>query len=417
MLKQLQEKLGPGLLYAATAIGVSHLISSTQAGANFGLIMIGYMVFMCLLKYPTFLFGAQYTAATGESLIGGYERKGRWILFLFFLMQMFEYTMAISGVAVTTSALFQSIFNLKLNIILLQFILVGACLAILAIGKYALLEGITKVLVIIMTFGVIAAAGIAVFGVDTQGADLSATLIFDKTTLLFLIAVAGWMPTGMAGAVAISVWVKAKEERLGRNIPINEAKFDFNLGYGASIFTAICFVTMGSLLMYAPGVKVAGGGAAYADQLMSLFTQTLGGWTYPIIAIAAITVMGSTLLTLVDLLPRTSSVIVTRLMPEKFSDSNKQAHLYIGFIAVELILVFIVLTTLQDPQKFGEFMQLVTSLGFVVAPIIAFLNHIVMFSDVVPKDKQPGQGLRVWSYITIASMLAISLILLYLNVT
>ncbi len=35
---------GPGLLFASTAIGVSHLIQSTRAGADFGLMIIGFVV-------------------------------------------------------------------------------------------------------------------------------------------------------------------------------------------------------------------------------------------------------------------------------------------------------------------------------------------------------------------------------------
>ncbi len=31
------KKLGPGLLFAGAAIGVSHLVQSTKAGADFGL--------------------------------------------------------------------------------------------------------------------------------------------------------------------------------------------------------------------------------------------------------------------------------------------------------------------------------------------------------------------------------------------
>lgn len=414
MLKKLQEKLGPGLLYAATAIGVSHLVSSTTAGATYGLIMAAYVVFMCLLKYPTFLFGARYTAATGESLIGGYERKGKWILYIFFLIQLFEYTFAICGVTVTTAALFKGALPfLQISDLTLQLSLVIACLITLAIGKYTLLENVTKVLVTIMLIGVVIAACLAFAGTDIQGNEISASITFDKPTILFLIAVAGWMPTGMAGAVAISVWVKAKGEKLGRKVTREETTFDFNLGYGMTMFTAACFVVMGTFILYVAKIPVQASGAGFTNQLMSLFTQTLGQWAYPIISLAAITVMTSTLLTLVDLLPRTSSVIITRLAPKTWEEPRQQSYLYVGFIVVELLLVLIVLLTLME--NFGEFMQLVTSMGFVVAPIIAYLNHIVMFSSIVPEKDQPGSVLRIWSYVTIVSMTAISLTLGYLS--
>ena len=34
--------LGPGILFASTAIGVSHLVQSTRAGAQFGFTLIGF---------------------------------------------------------------------------------------------------------------------------------------------------------------------------------------------------------------------------------------------------------------------------------------------------------------------------------------------------------------------------------------
>ena len=35
-LEWLKKTLGPGILFASTAIGVSHLVQSTRAGANYG---------------------------------------------------------------------------------------------------------------------------------------------------------------------------------------------------------------------------------------------------------------------------------------------------------------------------------------------------------------------------------------------
>ncbi|MFT5321389.1 MAG: Mn2+/Fe2+ NRAMP family transporter, partial [Pseudohongiellaceae bacterium] len=85
MFDTLKEKFGPGLLYAALAVGVSHLVSSPTAGATYGLIMVAYAVLVCLVKYPTFLFGATYAAATGETLVDGYAKMGKVVVVLFFL--------------------------------------------------------------------------------------------------------------------------------------------------------------------------------------------------------------------------------------------------------------------------------------------------------------------------------------------
>ena len=53
--------LGPGLLMASAAIGGSHLVSSTQAGALYGWQLVGLLLLVNLMKYPFFRFGPQYT--------------------------------------------------------------------------------------------------------------------------------------------------------------------------------------------------------------------------------------------------------------------------------------------------------------------------------------------------------------------
>ncbi len=45
---------GPGLLWAGTAIGVSHLVQSTRAGADAGFARGGVVLFALILKYPFF---------------------------------------------------------------------------------------------------------------------------------------------------------------------------------------------------------------------------------------------------------------------------------------------------------------------------------------------------------------------------
>ena len=66
------KNFGPGLLFAGAAIGVSHLVQSTRAGADFGLGIIWALLLVNLFKYPFFQFGPRYATATGESLLDGY---------------------------------------------------------------------------------------------------------------------------------------------------------------------------------------------------------------------------------------------------------------------------------------------------------------------------------------------------------
>ena len=79
-LRAALQALGPGILFAGAAIGGSHLVQSTRAGANYGFELIWVVVLVMLFKYPFFEFSHRFTAATGESLLAGYLRLGRWAL-------------------------------------------------------------------------------------------------------------------------------------------------------------------------------------------------------------------------------------------------------------------------------------------------------------------------------------------------
>lgn len=82
-------RLGPGILFAGVAIGTSHLVQSTRAGALYGLGLLGVLVFANLIKYPGFRIGPQYAAITSESLLTGYARLGRWVVIVIGLVLLF----------------------------------------------------------------------------------------------------------------------------------------------------------------------------------------------------------------------------------------------------------------------------------------------------------------------------------------
>jgi Mn2+/Fe2+ NRAMP family transporter len=81
-------KLGPGLLFAAAAIGVSHLVQSTRAGADFGWGLIWALILVNIFKYPFFQYGPRYAMATGESLLDGYYKVGKVFLITYFILNL-----------------------------------------------------------------------------------------------------------------------------------------------------------------------------------------------------------------------------------------------------------------------------------------------------------------------------------------
>ena len=65
---------------ASAAVGGSHIIASTQAGAIYGWELVSIVILANLFKYPFFRFGVQYTLDTGNTLLEGYRQKGKFYL-------------------------------------------------------------------------------------------------------------------------------------------------------------------------------------------------------------------------------------------------------------------------------------------------------------------------------------------------
>jgi Mn2+/Fe2+ NRAMP family transporter len=98
-------QLGPGLLFAGAAIGTSHLVQATRAGALYGLGLLLFVLLANALKYPSFRAGPAYAAATGHSLLTGYRRQGSWALALIVLTQLPVHVIILAASAVTCAGL------------------------------------------------------------------------------------------------------------------------------------------------------------------------------------------------------------------------------------------------------------------------------------------------------------------------
>lgn len=68
-VSQFFRSLGPGILMASAAVGGSHLVASTKAGAIYGWQLAALILLVNLFKYPFFRAGVQYTMGTGKTLV------------------------------------------------------------------------------------------------------------------------------------------------------------------------------------------------------------------------------------------------------------------------------------------------------------------------------------------------------------
>lgn len=154
--------LGPGILMASAAIGGSHLIASTQAGALYGWQLALIIILTNLLKYPFFRFSAHYTMDTGKSLVQGYAEKSRFYLWVFTLLCFISATINAGAVAVVTAAIIKmALPNLGLETGVIAALIMLSCLLILVSGQYRALDRVSKTIVASLAVATVIAAGIA----------------------------------------------------------------------------------------------------------------------------------------------------------------------------------------------------------------------------------------------------------------
>ena len=146
MSNKFLKTLGPGILFATTAIGVSHLVQSTRAGAEYGFALIGFILMANVLKFPFFEFGSRYANATGKSLIYGYRKIGKWMVVLYLLVTLVSMFTVAAAVTYVCVGLMINLFQLPLNPSEASMLLMAICMVTLLSGKFSLLDSLIKLI-------------------------------------------------------------------------------------------------------------------------------------------------------------------------------------------------------------------------------------------------------------------------------
>lgn len=381
-------RLGPGLLFAGAAIGVSHLVQSTRAGADFGWGLLWALLLINLFKYPFFQYGPRYAQATGETLLDGYYKLGKGYLWAYFFVNIATMFTIQSAVTVVTAGLASKLFGITSDIVYWSIIITVFCGVLLIIGRYQLLDKFIKIIIISLAISSVLAVSIAFVKNENS---LSLQQVFPEGTgLLFLIAFLGWMPAPLDISIWHSIWTLEKNKSQQKKTTLKESLFDFNVGYIATTFLAICFVGLGALVMFDSELEFSSKGGVFAGQLIELYTSNLGEAAYGLIAIASFSTMLSTTITTLDASPRAMSKTIQLL----FNRVKSSYFLWLLILSIGTIAIFLFLLS-----EMGKLVQIATVLSFITAPLYAFLNYRLVISKQMPENFRPNKELRILSII------------------
>ena len=399
MRKSFLQSLGPGLLFAGAAIGVSHLVQSTRAGAEFGFGLVWALLLVHLFKYPFFQFGPRYAAATGETLLDGYKKMGKGVLIAYYILNFATMFTIQAAVTVVTAGLASQLFGFTNDLVLWSSLLLFISLVFLIVGKYKLLDNLMKYIIIILTVSTIIAVCVALFSTK-EAFDVTQIIPSGTVELTFLIAFLGWMPAPLDISIWHSIWSVEKDKTTVLKTKRKDAIFDFNIGYISTLFLSICFVLLGALVMYKSGETFSNKGSIFATQLIKLYTRNLGEFSYIFIAIAAFTTMFSTTITALDASPRAMNR-TTKLLFKKELKYGYWFWIVFLFLGTILILKYFM-------NNMGLLVKTATILSFLTAPFYAILNYKLITGKHTPKEHQPGIYLRILSIIGIVFLIGFS---------
>ncbi|WP_075988111.1 Nramp family divalent metal transporter [Vibrio fluvialis] len=388
-LSQLLRSLGPGIMMAAAAVGGSHLVASTKAGAIYGWQLAVLILLVNLFKYPFFKAGVQYTMGTGDSLVEGYAKMGKPYLWIFTVLAVFSGIVNTAALLMFSASLLSYFIPFELSMSVLCGIVLATCLIILFAGHYRALDTLSKVIMAVLTIAtllavVIAAANPAPVTVTTEGPSP-----WTLAAIGFLVVTMGWMPAPIEISSLTSVWLKSQCRQ--QRVTAQSALFDFNVGYIGTAILAIVFLALGALVLHGTGVELSKSGVGFSHQLVGLYASTIGEWSrYLIAVIAFFCIFGSTI-TVID---GYSRVIAEsqRLLKEQKEQSPKVLQGWMILVsAASLAIIVFFASALMPMLNFAMIM------AFMTTPVFALLNYVLVTRTELPEELKVGPKLKALS--------------------
>lgn len=225
--------IGPGLLLAATGIGVGDMVSSTIAGAEYGLTLVWALVFGVIIKFAITEGAARWQLATGVTLIEGWRDALPRLAVAAFFLYFIVWSYFVSSALVTASALVPAAIVPGVPLPVWGVVHALAALAMVWVGRYDRFLSIIKWFVGLKFGAIIASALLIVLwsGADWSGA--GAREPFSVASTLSLIGGVG----GTVTLLSYGYWMREAGWRGAERLP--SARTDLTLSF--SLVFIFCF--------------------------------------------------------------------------------------------------------------------------------------------------------------------------------
>ena len=384
--------LGPGVLMATAAVGGSHLVASTQAGAKFGWQLALLILAVNVLKYPFFRAGVSYTISTKQTLQQGYATMGKRYLVMALALNSVASVVNAAALLLFAASLLSYFIPFDIAISLSAAIVLALILLIILAGHFEGLDNIAKLIM-----GVLVVATVAVFFVALSNYNPAQTPAnppspYTLATLGFLVVTMGWMPAPIEISSITSLWLKRQCQH--RAVTPKTALFDFKSGYGVTALLALLFLGLGALIVYGSGETLSTSGIGFSHQLISMYSSTIGSWSHWLIAMVAFLCIFGSALTVYDGYARVVAEGISLLANRGKEWRDKLVTpVLLVMAAVSFTIVMFFKSALLAMLGFAM------TLAFITTPVFAWLNHKLVQKTELHPDAAPGKAVKILSII------------------
>tara|TARA_Y100001968_G_scaffold135553_1_gene123652 strand:- start:190 stop:900 length:711 start_codon:yes stop_codon:yes gene_type:complete len=227
----------------------------------------------------------------------------------------------------------------------------------------------------------------------------------------------GWMPGPVELCIWPSLWMFSRAKDSNHIATLKEAEFDFNLGYLVTVITAIFFLILGAYTMYGSGEEMlTGSGVSFAQNLIRLYTESIGGWAKWIIVPAAFSAMFSTTLTCLDAYPRSISAahgLLSGTDKGKVSNSTERKRLKKWIIFHVFASLCALLIAKSGGVGVKEYVFGAMTGSFLTAPLFAWMAMDTMNSSLVKSQYRYGIVLKTICWLGMSFLMIFSLLFIF----
>ncbi|MEQ1757203.1 MAG: Nramp family divalent metal transporter [Vicinamibacterales bacterium] len=230
-LDRFRANLGPGIILAATGIGVGDMVSATISGAEYGLTLVWALAGGVLVKFVVTEGIARWQLVTGGSLIEGWRDHLPRVAVLAFFLYFITWSYFVSAALVAASALAPAAVIPAVPLSAWVVIHALAAFVMVWFGRYQQLVEVMKVFIALMFGSLLLTILLIIF---RTGADWDGIAASSPLSTSYVLSIIG----GIGGTVTVlsyGYWMREQgwqgRDRLG------SARIDLAVSFGL----AFCF--------------------------------------------------------------------------------------------------------------------------------------------------------------------------------